>query len=222
MLIIASLMVFGFTVSAHATLIDNGDGTVTQIRDDPIYGDGSTLMWLKDANAARTSLYDADGGMTWAEANTWIASLNSSNYLLYNDWRLPDTNPVNGTSYNYSVSYDGSTDHGYNITSPNSEMAYMYYVELGNLGYFDTSGSGPQAGWGHLPNPGLFDNLQKFIYWSGTEYATFADTAGASISRSAFKQRTLSLVPTSMRGLFFPVMPNQFQNQLPLHSSASV
>jgi len=44
----------------------------------------------------------------------------------------------------------------------------MYYVNLGNLGYYDTSGNGNQTGWG-LNETGLFDNLQPFYYWSGTE-----------------------------------------------------
>jgi len=125
-------------------------------------------MWLKDANSAQTLGHDADGLMDWYEANNYVALLNSFNYLGYNDWRLPETLPVNGISYNKIESDDGSSDFGYNITSPNSEMAYMYYMELGNLGYKDTSGSFPQPGWG-LTNTGIFDFLQPDIYWSVTE-----------------------------------------------------
>ncbi len=172
----ALFLFFGLITSAHATLIDNGDGTVTQIRID-----GSRLMWLQDANYVMTSGYDSDGIMTWDQTNAWIASLNSANYLGYNDWRLPDTGPVNGSTYNYTYpSYNGSSDRGYNMSapgtvyegSPGSEMAYMYYYELGNLGYFDTSGNYGQPGWG-LTNTGLFINLQPGIYWAGTEYVQF-------------------------------------------------
>ena len=95
--------------------------------------------------------------MTWNEANTWIDSLNTSVYLGYNDWRLPDTLPVNGIDYNYTSSSDGTTDVGYNIRSPNSEMAYMYYVELGNDAY------------GPLSNTSPFSNLQEAGYWSATQ-----------------------------------------------------
>lgn len=177
-LMIAFVMITGFTVKAHAVLIDNIDGTVTQNR-----FDGSSLMWLKDANYAMTSGYDSDGLMNWwAAANGWIASLNSTSYLGYTDWRLPATNPVNGVNYNYNFHYDGSCDQGYNISAPGtvyanstgSEMAYMFYVELGNLGYWDTGGSYPQSGWG-LSNTGPFTNLQSYQYWSGTEYALDID-----------------------------------------------
>jgi hypothetical protein len=179
-LLIAFVMVSVFTVSADAVLIDNLDGTVTQNR-----VDGSSLMWLKDANYAKTSGYDGDGFMNWAGANAWIASLNTSSYLGYNDWRLPDTNPVDGVSYDYGLSYDGSSDRGWNISAPGSaypnstgsEMAYMYYAELGNLSSFDTGGS-PQSGWG-LSNTGPFENLQSDVYWSGTEYAPLTNRVWA-------------------------------------------
>jgi hypothetical protein len=169
--IIAISLTFLVASFANAALVDNGDGTVTQTRNG-----GSTLMWLQDANYAMTSGYDADGKMFWADAVIWINSLNSSNYLGYNDWRLPETFPVNGTSYNYTTSYDGSTDRGFNISAPGSaypgstgsEMAYMFYTELGNLGYYDLNGNYPQSGYG-LQNTGLFNNLQTGVYWSGTE-----------------------------------------------------
>jgi len=171
-LFVVVLAVSMLPVTAHATLIDNGDGTVTQVRID-----GSRLMWLQDANTAGTP-------MTWTDANTWIASLNSANYKGYNDWRLPDTSPVNGSTLNYSFQHDGSSDRGFNMSAPgtlyagstSSEMAYMYYYELGNLGYFDNSGNGPQAGWG-LTNTDIFTNLQTRTYWSGTEYAPWASFA---------------------------------------------
>ena len=54
----------------------------------------------------------------------------------------------------------------------------MFYVELGNLGFYDTSGSSPQAGWG-LSNTDVFINLLSSSnhYWSGTEYTP--DTSSA-------------------------------------------
>jgi len=63
-------IIYGLMVSAHAYLIDNLDGTITQIRDD-----GSSLMWLKEANYAYTSGYDSDGRMTWVEAMAWAEQL---------------------------------------------------------------------------------------------------------------------------------------------------
>ena len=161
-LLLAVVTVFGLTLSAHATLIDMGDGTIKQIRDDPTYGDGSTLMWLQEADLFNFG--------DWYDAMDWIAGLNSSNYLGYNDWRLPKTLPINGTTYDYALSLDGSTDFGYNITSPNSEMSYMFYVELGNLGYYDTSGSSPQPGWG-TNEKSFFADLRDGLHFSATEYA---------------------------------------------------
>jgi len=154
MVLFIMVFIFGILGAANASLIDNLDGTVTQIRND-----GSRLMWLQDASAG--------GEMIWDDAITWIDSLNSSNYLGYNDWRLPQTLPVNPPDYNYDVSYDGSTDHGWNITSLNSEMAYMYYVELGGVGSYDTGGN-PTSPF--LPSTSPFVNLITDDYWSGTVF----------------------------------------------------
>ena len=66
-----SLLILLFLVSAaNAALVDNGNGTVTQYRND-----GSILMWLKDANYAMTSGYDQDGQMPWGTANSWAEYL---------------------------------------------------------------------------------------------------------------------------------------------------
>lgn len=61
-----------------------------------------------------------------------------------------------------------------------SEMAYMWYEELGNLAYCPpgdaTCAGRPQAGSG-LTNTGPFQNMQSYDYWSGTEYAPNPDNA---------------------------------------------
>ena len=87
------------------------------------------LRWL--LRNSKTTGDDADSRMPWDDAMAWVDSLNSSNHLGYNDWRLPVALPVNGSSYVITdpAGYDGSTDTGYNITSPNSEMSYMYYIQ---------------------------------------------------------------------------------------------
>lgn len=177
LLITMPIMIFALTLYSHAVLIDNNDGTITQTRND-----GSMLMWLKDANLAASETFGvsgihSQGYMTWYTAIEWIAAMNAANYLGHNDWRLPEVNPVNGVSYNYSLSYDGSTDNGYNISAPGSaypgstgsEFAYLYYFELGNLSYYDISGNPAQPGWG-LTNKGLFVNFTAIPYWTGTDY----------------------------------------------------
>jgi MYXO-CTERM domain-containing protein len=183
-LIAAAALSIGLLAAAgaHAALVSVLGGQAINDTD-------LNVTWLADANYAKTSGYDADGLMTWTQAQSWIVSLNAENggggHLGYNNWRLPTTGPVNGVSMNYNFSYNGSTDYGYNVSAPGtayagskgSEMAYLFYNELGNKGYCDpatsTTGScsGPQAGWG-LSNSGLFSNLQSIgVYWSGTEYA---------------------------------------------------
>lgn len=132
-----------------------------------------------DTSGIKGYIAGSNGLMNWPGAKFWIDAMNAANYLGYNDWRLPTVSPVNGSAYNTGFSWDGSTDVGYNISAPGSafsgstasEMAYMYYNTLGNLGFADASGNRPQPGWG-LSNTGPFVNLsptQNNVYWSGTE-----------------------------------------------------
>jgi len=156
--VMAMVTMFWFTSPTNATLWDRGGGL--------IYDDDLNITWLQDANYAKTSGY-YDGVMNWSQATTWAANLV---YGGYSDWRLPTT--VDGP---YVIGYNGTTTAGYNITS--SEMGYMYYINLANKGFYDTSGNGPQSGWSSTPNATFtdgngntvsFQNLQP-SYWSGTE-----------------------------------------------------
>jgi len=161
----AMVIMFLFTTPAHATLWDRGGGL--------IYDDVLKVTWLQDTDYAVTSGY-ANGGMTWDVANAWAAQLV---YGGYDDWRLPDPadQPIE-----YIWGFDGTTTAGYNITA--SEIGYMYYVNLNNKGYYDTSGNGPQLGWNPMPNASFtdgngkalsFQNLQSFDYWLAREYGSF-------------------------------------------------
>jgi hypothetical protein len=162
------VVALGVSSAANAALVSRLGGLA-------YYDTVLDITWLQDANYAQTSGYDADGRMLWADANAWAASLTIAGI---NGWRLPDTGPVNGVAFDYNDSYDGSTDYGYNISAPGSaypgstgsEMAYMYYNTLGNLGYCDTAATCPQTGWG-LTNIGPFYNVQSYYYWSATERA---------------------------------------------------
>lgn len=146
------------------------------------------VTWLADANLAATNTFgvwgiDPTGYMDWTTAQFWIGAMNSANYLGYSDWRLPNTDPINGTSMNYSLSNDGTTDYGYNISASGtlyagnkgSEFAYLYSNTLGNKAIFDVNGN-VQVGWSMDPNRGPFSNLQSG-YWSGTEYAPNPEVA---------------------------------------------
>jgi hypothetical protein len=154
--------------TASAALFSRTVGT-----DEMIYDSDLNVTWLKDANYAKTSGYSSDGLMTWDQARDWAAQLV---YGGKDDWRLPGVRPVNGTTFHFFWTNNGSTDFGQNITSPKSELAYMYYVNLGNLAECAPNGGGSatscinQPGWG-LKNVGPFINLildEHHGHWSGT------------------------------------------------------
>lgn len=157
--------------AADAALLDRGGGL--------LYDDVLNVTWLQDANYAYTSGYDADGQLSWAAAKKWANDLvyhDSVRGVDYSDWRLPTVSPV-GVAFNGKFSFDGSTDEAYNITSPNSELSYMYYVNLGLKGYYSPTGA-EQTNFGVLGNGtwgtvnvGLVKNMKSGVYWSGTPYA---------------------------------------------------
>lgn len=140
------------------------------------------VTWLADANFARSSGFDGDGLMTWAQAQDWIASLNGASHLGANDWRLPfvvDTGEP-GCDWAYA-----GTDCGYNVQTMSggtvySEMAHLFFVTLGNFAFCSPTGLCPQPTGGigtGLSNPGPFANFQPDSYWSGTTYVLDAAEA---------------------------------------------
>lgn len=178
----SALIGLSTTLPADATLTTIGTATYGAGTYDLIYDDTPGLIWLDYSNPAST----------WDNQMLWVSGLNGPAVLTYDinpgvtvtwggDWRLPDTNPV---SPFYFYGFDGTTSGGYNITS--SEMGHLFYTELGNLGYYDASGT-YQPGWG-LVNAGPFDNLQPGSYWSGTEYALQTSGAWYSDFRYGYQQ----------------------------------
>ena len=184
-LMAASIAAVGLSGAAQAALIDRGGGL--------IYDTDLNVTWLKDANYAQTSGYDADGRMTWDEAVTWAANLS---YGGYTDWRLPTTTTTDTATPDCLWAY-GGTDCGYNVRPASSEMAHLYFVELGNRSYYNCEStyygggyyyncgygvvSGAYAGGSNpnstLDNVGSFINFQSNGYWSGTETTPGADLA---------------------------------------------
>jgi hypothetical protein len=111
------------------------------------------------------------GNMNWWGAQAWVNYLNNISYAGITNWRLPKVTPVNGISFDHTLSFNGTTDRGFNSTAVNataSEMAYLFLNELGNLSAFNTAGVA-QAGSG-LINSGPFANFQSAPYWSGAEF----------------------------------------------------
>lgn len=181
--LIAAIVTMAFTGTAQAALFDRGSGL--------IYDDVLNVTWLQDANYAKTlgQGYGGEGGFSWSEANTWAADLvyhDSVRNVDYSDWRLPSNAPVNGSTWNMNPSVNGSTDIGYNITSPQSELAYMFYVNLGNPGVFTparmTTGCYATPTDTCLDNTGPFINLDvNAIYWYGTDGPDVLDFDGTTI-----------------------------------------
>lgn len=148
--------------SAHAVLtLSDGDMTV--------YDSDLNIYWLANANLAATNTFGvsgiASGGyMDWNTAQSWIAGMNATNYLGFNDWRLPTTLQPDA-----SCSYPSSSDSwGYNCTG--SEMGHLFYDELEGTAVNSILSSSD-------PDLALFQNIQPYDYWSGTGYAPATDGA---------------------------------------------
>ncbi|MEJ2687194.1 MAG: hypothetical protein P8124_08280 [Gammaproteobacteria bacterium] len=186
----------GFSAVAHAALVSRLSGLA-------YYDTATNLTWLTDASYGYSSYYDnqdgtTDGRMTWYAAKNWAANLNVDGVT---GWRLPDASPVNGSAYNLTTSYDGSTDVGYNISAPGSahpasqasELAYLFYNTLGNTGGADTSGSSTSCGGftSCLENQGPFINLSRYpSFW--TESQPDSTRAFVFSMYSGYQKTTLS------------------------------
>lgn len=149
----AMLLVFGFVGMANATLWDRGGGL--------IYDTDLNVTWLQDANYALTSNYDDDGLMTWYQAMSWADGLeyyDSARNVTWKDWRLPTALNMDGSGPNELYNASGS------------EMGHLFYLELGGTaGQWITKSTDPDLA--------LFHNLQRWFYWSETEYQAVPEDA---------------------------------------------
>ena len=137
-LLSAMVMVVGISAQAQATLYDRGDDSLGYAL---IYDSDQNITWYD-----YSALFD-----TWQNQVNWASGLNVTfNSQNITGWSLPTT-------------VDNASSSGYKPNPASSEMAYLYYTELGNIGY-------PDAGYG-LTNTGPFKNLIAYDYWSGTEYS---------------------------------------------------
>ncbi|MHB0991047.1 MAG: PEP-CTERM sorting domain-containing protein [Burkholderiales bacterium] len=155
-IMLALLAGWGISGATQASLIDNGGGL--------IYDSTLNITWLQDGSYAKTTNYvtpigppGPPGQLDWVEADYWAETLD---YHGITGWRLPTfSTPVTDPAY-YAA---------YNVTSPASELSYLFYVELGNVGLFDPSGQQRGGGYG-LVNTGPFKNLVDSDYWYGTPF----------------------------------------------------
>jgi hypothetical protein len=166
--LIASSLVASSLVSGAAQAALQGrdlDGSLATF--EAYYDTDLDITWLANANM--------NGQMTWADANTWAANLSFTDGVnVYDNWRLPTTTDTGTAGCN--LDYSG-TDCGWNVDPASSEMAHLFFTELGNLSFYTTTGAvgGAYAEGANpnstLDNVGPFTNFQSYVYWSGTEYA---------------------------------------------------
>ena len=183
----------GASSVSNAALVDQGGGL--------IYDTDRNITWLANGNLAASNTFGlatgvdlgpipgvttlggsyiySDGNMTWGGALKWISAMNASNYLGFNDWRLPATMQPDATC---SIQYNGDPT-GLNCTG--SEMGHLFYQELGGV-------AGQDILFAHNTNYSLFQNLMSGDYWSGTEFYlgtgnafTFANYDGSQTGYSS-------------------------------------
>jgi hypothetical protein len=133
--------------TSHATLIDRGGGL--------IYDDVLNVTWLQDTQYNLTSGASQYGRMTWEEGKNWTTNLayyDSVRNVVWDDWRMPTT--VNDFS-----------SYGWDTTGASSELAFMYYI---NLGFAPNLAHDPAAPNPSSSNYNPFLNLAYRAYWSET------------------------------------------------------
>lgn len=184
---------------AHAELLGRLPATPGGNDFQAYYDSDLDVTWLGDANLAQSNTFGVEpingtgtvnpGAMGFATAIAYVAAVNSASYLGFSSWRLPEISPIDGSNFDYLPATDGTSDRGYNIGasgtsfagSTASEPAHLYYTTLGNIAYYDPSGtpnSCPSEYPGCLQETGPFGNVMGFTYWIGTPYGP--NPAGAA------------------------------------------
>jgi len=159
-LIVAAASTLLIATTAHASLIDRGNGL--------IYDSDLNVTWLQDANLAASNTFGvsglgglAPGLVSIDRANDWLSAMNAAQYKGFNNWRLPTVFPSGGSFTVPTYSYNGP-DFGFNPDLSKSELAYMFYVNLGNLGGHAPDGTFNCVNC--LVDTGPFANLQPWLY----------------------------------------------------------
>lgn len=148
------LLVAGIGTS-EATLLDRGGGL--------IYDDVLDITWMQDAQYAITSGYNEAGRLSWSAAVDFASQVeyyDAVRDVTLTNWRLPRT-----------INAPGSL--GYDTTGLTSELAYMYYINLGYAPNYSHDRFDP-APTSSAYNP--FFNIAYRGYWSET-LSDFSDTA---------------------------------------------
>ncbi|MFZ4857456.1 MAG: putative Ig domain-containing protein [Desulfuromonadaceae bacterium] len=120
---------------SNPRFVDNGDQTQT----DKLTG----LIWSKNGNPA-------GAGKTWQQALDYIKTLNSSNYLGYNDWQLPNSNQLE------SLVNKGLTSSAAWLNGQGFSNVQGYYYWSGSTNANNTANA-----WIVLMSGGIVGDLSK-------------------------------------------------------------
>jgi Protein of unknown function (DUF1566) len=148
----ANLMATQVDASGNAaafveTIIIDSGGTITSAQ-------GTHTLSINDF-VTTNGLNTSKGQMTWYGAQAWVHYLNVTNYQGYSNWRLPRTVDNNSSI----IGFGGGSGN----PTTSSEMGHLFYGELGQVLQQSITTT-------HNGNYALFNNVQNFAYWSGTEY----------------------------------------------------
>jgi len=140
-----------------------------------LLGDSALVSLIRAADASLVdSDFDAEGRTTYRGALAFISYLNSTSYGGSQQWRLPAMLDTGACTFSYS-----GTNCGYNVDPGSSEMARLYYTELGRIAKYDADGF-PNDDYGIFENGGdqdptalilPFSNVQSDAYWLGLTYS---------------------------------------------------
>jgi hypothetical protein len=77
------------SLAALFTISSQANATLIKRTDNLIYDDVANITWLSDVKYAKTSNFDLDGKMTWADSNAWVEQLSIDGFT---NWYLPSLN----------------------------------------------------------------------------------------------------------------------------------
>ncbi len=149
------------TTIGTAIYDSNEDGIIQQDENYNLIWDddnnGNSVVWLD-----YTTVAPVPGQLDWINAlddATLSINLYPGYSVTWDDdaWRLPSAGTIPD---NYWGGYGNTT----------SELGHLYYVELGFQSYRDR---GNQIVTTAELNATNFDNLDNYIYWSGTDFAPY-------------------------------------------------